>query len=465
MEMQTINMKNKLILLISYNSKMKKPLIIFVLICAVIISTLIIRSIYVPAYAIKINGQNIGAVADASIFEQAVDSVEAKAAEILGKEYKLESNAAISKTLAAKEQLISSTELNDYLLEQINEIKKSFILTVDGVAIGMSEDKSSLQGILDKIISQYTNENTTSYQFEQDVYITYDYTDATMQSDQEAIYKILTDNKEEAALYTVVEGDTFSEIAKNNGMKLNELMALNPQVSIDRLMIGDVLNIKSAIPFLSVETSDSITYVEEIESPIKYVDDASMYVGNSKTITEGSKGTSQVNADVTYLNGKEIERKVTKSTVIKEPTETVVAKGTTPRPKTASYGEYIWPVYGTVTSSVGSRYIFGRTSYHKGLDIAAPYGTNVKASDGGRVTFAGWDDSYGKLVIITHDDGTQTYYGHNSSLQVSKGEKVYRGQTIAKVGSTGQSTGNHSHFEVRENGSVRNPYNYLYASR
>lgn len=68
---------------------------------------------------------------------------------------------------------------------------------------------------------------------------------------------------------------------------------------------------------------------------------------------------------------------------------------------------------------------------------------------------------YGYLVIITHDNGTQTYYGHNSSLVVSVGERVYQGQTIAKAGSTGRSTGVHCHFEVRVNGTARNPYNYL----
>lgn len=145
-----------------------------------------------------------------------------------------------------------------------------------------------------------------------------------------------------------------------------------------------------------------------------------------------------------------------------EPTKTVIARGTKPRPKTASYGSYIWPVSGgTVTSRAGNRQIFGSMSYHAGLDIAAPYGTPVKASDGGKVTFAGWDGAFGKLVIITHDNGTKTYYAHNSSLLVSSGERVYQGQAIAKVGSTGRSTGNHSHFEVRVNGDSRDPYNYL----
>jgi murein DD-endopeptidase MepM/ murein hydrolase activator NlpD len=114
-----------------------------------------------------------------------------------------------------------------------------------------------------------------------------------------------------------------------------------------------------------------------------------------------------------------------------------------------------------VTSYFGGRYIFGRHSYHSGIDISASYGAAICAADGGTVTFAGWKGTYGKLVIITHDNGTKTYYAHNSSLLVSSGQKVYKGQQIAKAGSTGRSTGVHCHFEVRVNGNAVNPLSYL----
>ena len=166
-------------------------------------------------------------------------------------------------------------------------------------------------------------------------------------------------------------------------------------------------------------------------------------------------------ANVTYVNGVEQQREVLSSTTLREPTTTVMAVGTKEKPKTASKGTYIWPVSGSISSYFGGRYIFGSYSYHSGLDIAVSYGTTIKAADGGTVTFAGTKGAYGKLVIITHDNGTQTYYGHNSSLLVSAGDKVYQGQAIAKAGSTGRSTGPHCHFEVRVNGSAVNPLNYL----
>ena len=104
---------------------------------------------------------------------------------------------------------------------------------------------------------------------------------------------------------------------------------------------------------------------------------------------------------------------------------------------------------------------FGGTSYHSGIDIANSYGTDIVASDGGIVIYAGWMSGYGYLVQIDHQNGYVTYYGHNSSLLVSVGDKVYKGQHIAEMGSTGRSTGNHCHFEVRYNGERQNPLDYV----
>lgn len=116
------------------------------------------------------------------------------------------------------------------------------------------------------------------------------------------------------------------------------------------------------------------------------------------------------------------------------------------------------PVSGTITSRFGSR---GRST-HTGLDIANNTGTPIKAAAAGTVTFSGWKGSYGNLVIISHGNGVQTYYAHCNSLYVTAGTTVSQGQTIATVGSTGNSTGPHLHLEIRVNGVAQNPQNYLY---
>lgn len=121
----------------------------------------------------------------------------------------------------------------------------------------------------------------------------------------------------------------------------------------------------------------------------------------------------------------------------------------------------IRPVSGMLTSRFGERSSI-RSSVHSGLDIAAPTGTPVKAAASGTVTFSGYKGSYGWLMVISHGNGVDTYYGHCSKLYLSAGAKVQQGQTIAAVGSTGNSTGSHLHLEVRVNGIAYNPQNFVY---
>ena len=117
----------------------------------------------------------------------------------------------------------------------------------------------------------------------------------------------------------------------------------------------------------------------------------------------------------------------------------------------------IRPVSGILTSRYGYRW----GSTHTGIDIGVPSGTSIKAASGGTVTFSGWKGSLGQLVVISHGNGIQTYYGHCSKLLVSAGQQISQGQVIAKAGSTGRSTGPHVHFEIRINGSSINPQSYI----
>lgn len=123
----------------------------------------------------------------------------------------------------------------------------------------------------------------------------------------------------------------------------------------------------------------------------------------------------------------------------------------------------IWPVHGSVSSTFGFRSSPGGigSTYHEGVDIAVDYGTPVKATANGRVTQAGWVGGYGYLVEIDHGNGIVTRYGHNSALLVNVGDEVTQGQTISLAGSTGNSTGPHSHYEVRVNGDAVDPMLFL----
>ncbi len=123
----------------------------------------------------------------------------------------------------------------------------------------------------------------------------------------------------------------------------------------------------------------------------------------------------------------------------------------------------LWPVYGRILSSYGKRSdpFSSEGDFHPGVDIDAPNGSNVKAGGDGVVSHADWGAGYGRLVVIDHGDGLQTYYAHLSRIDVLAGQEVRRGQLVGASGSSGRSTGPHLHYEVRNNGTPVNPYVFL----
>ena len=208
----------------------------------------------------------------------------------------------------------------------------------------------------------------------------------------------------------------------------------------------------------SVTVNESETKYISFETV--YNNSSSYYEGTKVVKTEGENGERTLKYEVTYTDGEESERALISDTVTKKPVDRVVILGT--KKSTASTGSYRWPLASvTVTSSYGNRYLNGKYGFHLGVDLRASSGTSVYAADGGKVTFAAWNGSYGYLIKIRHDNGDETYYAHLSKMSVSVGSRVYKGQIIAKSGATGNVTGPHLHFELRKSGSTVNPVNYL----
>ena len=433
----------------------------FLAISGVAALALVIGTVYTPSYVVTVNGTDLGTVTEPAVFEQVVDRVEKRASSILGHDYTLDQTVDYTFALTQKDKISSVGTFETYLFNQVGEVMKSYVLTVDGEFIGATADRAALDTMLNRLAEPYVTEHTFDIGYVEDVQISYEYISSDVMQDLVSMEEILTANTNGETTYEVVKGDTYLAIAYANDMSLDELMALNPQASLDRLMIGDVLTVKKTIPYLSVRTVDSVTYDQVIECPVEEVQDNTMYQGDKKVLTAGTPGLASVTADITYVNGYEESREIIASTVVTEATTEVVAVGTKPRPRTMPTGSFQWPVSGTITSYFGYRSIFGSYSYHGGLDIATSYGRAIAASDGGTVVWSGYKGTYGYLVIIDHGNGVQSYYGHCSSLLVSAGDKVYKGQTIARVGSTGRSTGNHCHFEIRINGTRVNPLSYL----
>lgn len=274
----------------------------------------------------------------------------------------------------------------------------------------------------------------------------------------EAAAEILLRGTDQRRTYLVSRGDSLWSIARRYNMTVEDVKRANPHLESDTIRVGDELNLVVAEPLVHVSVTEEVTVKEKIPFDVKYQDDSKLYKGTSRVITAGREGVKEVTYRITRVSGREVSREVLSETVLEEPKTQVVARGTAVAPVTGS-GRFLWPVSGggRITSRYGQR---GR-SFHYGVDIASSKGTPIVAADDGVVIHAGWSGAYGILVTIDHGNGYVTRYAHNSQALVSVGQKVKKGTQIAKMGSTGNSTGPHLHFEVLYNGKNVNPLNFF----
>lgn len=205
---------------------------------------------------------------------------------------------------------------------------------------------------------------------------------------------------------------------------------------------------------------------DEIDVKKKEVETLKSELEESKKVAETEKGTVEKKKEEIAASNSQTAKMIDSLNADAAAiTSTITNSGSSSGSSSYGGGEMAWPVPSSsyITSEFGYRIhpITGVWSGHTGIDIGANYGNAVVAANSGRVIYSGWYGGYGNCIIVDHGGGITTLYGHNSSLVVSYGQSVSRGQQIARIGSTGVSTGPHCHFEVRKNGSPVNPLNYL----
>lgn len=205
------------------------------------------------------------------------------------------------------------------------------------------------------------------------------------------------------------------------------------------------------------EKINSVNTIEEAEELIKQIkDDNEEKELDLSIIEKYTQNEKEVNTSEIEIAKQKCEDKIEKT--IEEQKKEEKEEST---PKVNGIKLALKPISGTITSRYGESSTL-RKSTHTGLDIAATTGTPIKVVADGVVTNASYSGSYGNLVKISHGDGVETWYAHTSKMYVTVGQKVSAGDTIAAVGSTGNSTGAHLHFEIRINGNHINPQKYLY---
>ena len=250
----------------------------------------------------------------------------------------------------------------------------------------------------------------------------------------------------------------------------NDVVVANGQFNKEDIMSVEEIMALAEGRF-SIALSTDIVYTREVKYETETEYDDSEYSSYEEVKTEGKNGSEEVTIRTTYVDGVQTDAVETDTKVIKEAVNEVVIKGSKDGVASSdsestssgsSTGSFIWPV--PYTHSISSYYEWRWGRMHWGIDIADSgiYGQAIVASDGGTVTFSGdIGDGYGYYVIIDHGNGYQTLYAHCSSLAVSEGQYVSQGEIIAYVGSTGNSTGPHLHFEVRQGSDKLNPLNFV----
>lgn len=383
------------------------------------------------------------------------------------------------------DQLTDANTMSDKLIEHSSsKITNACGVYVDGQFVCAVKNETDAVSVFDKILNEKkTNEANTIADFVEEVnYVQGLYPDNEKTVwDAERLEQKLRSKKAEAVYYTVKEGDTVSGIAQANDLTTKELMGMNSGLT-ETIHVGDQLLVSNEVNYLRVKIMKTVQRTEEIPYETEETKTSSMYVGRTKTVQEGVNGERQITELVTYVDNVAVSTKQVSVKVVKNPVPKKVNVGTKSKSSYSSkgsssgYSSSTSPIYygsGSVSTKlmwpaptahqVSQR--FGHNG-HRGMDITTngASGRPIVAAASGTVTYAGWDSTgHGYRVVINHGNGLQTGYSHckSCSIRVRVGQQVSRGQQVASIGSTGNSSGPHLHFEVIRNGTRVNPSPYI----
>ncbi len=355
------------------------------------------------------NGTLVGVVESKEIADEAVAKAEAKASEILGKEYSVSSGITYRKGIAATN--LSSEDLTSAILDKLDSIQRLHVLTVNGKIIGGAENRKDVENLLVSILEKNLSATSMSAKFHENTQIVQMFVPKGSVPDLTEMKKALTTKREDGTY------------------------------------------------LLNVETVEEVEYISPVAYPTQYVQDNTMLEGESSTLTPGTNGEAIVTEKMTMLDGNKVNSEIKNTKILSNPSPAIIAVGTVPRSRSKGY--YNWPIRGLLTSGFGYRNIGMGGSFHYGIDIGVSRGASICAADGGTVIYSGFYSDYGYMIEIRHDNGDVTRYAHNTKNLVSAGDKVAQGDVIATAGDTGLADGVHLHFELVKSGVRVDPYPYL----
>ena len=441
-------------------------------VCALALSSMVFEYVINQPYAlaVQVNGETVGYVANEDVFDTAREDVMERIS-YAGSD-KTELTIEPSYTIAVAHHMLDENEMADAIIQSAgDQIGEGTALYLDGELTAVCSDGDALRAYFTSRLEPYEvpDDPNVSVGFNKQVTLEDGLYFKDSLQDYADVEKALSDVKQAQKVYTVKAGDTLWDIAHKNDLTFRELCALNtnfkgePLNEKSNIREGDELIVTKEEAALEVRITRIETREEEVAFAIETTKSNEYTKGTTKVLQEGQNGLRRVTFQNVYdANNVLVEQTILSTEVIKEPVNKKVVQGTKKVKSSTKFitgsGQFIWPV---PNYRYCSRWYGGR---HRGVDICAPAGTPIYASAGGTVTKAGYNKAgagtgYGYSVIISHGGGYSSVYAHCLSLTVSAGQTVKQGQLIGYLGSTGRSTGNHCHFEIRLNGSYIPPQN------
>ena len=437
------------------------------------------------------NGQSLGYISDESVYIEAKDLVKERLASgayasesvdvtVAGSPEKDLNNSSYSLTLVSLDELNDAQVISDKMIENsVDNLTHACGVYINGDFICAVKNEADAKTVFNDYLAPYEAEaKTNNYVvgFAQTIdYVQGFYRDnASVMWDANRLANAIKGAGVEEKTHTVSADETLGSLAVSYDVTEEYIRTLNPGIDWENLKPGEIIivdrseNNKKLVSIKKIITSSEVV---EVEFDTVTRRDATKYSGYRQVTQEGVNGSKRVTKTEIYIDGIWQDTDFSYET-LKEPVDEIVVVGT----KTSYNGVYIgsaskkgflWPA--PSCHYVSSAYGWRSRGWHTGIDLVksggGALGTPVIASRSGRVEVVQRSNSgYGNMVLINHGDGYKTRYAHmvSGSMTVSVGEYVEAGQTIGKVGSTGNSTGPHLHFEVIYNGETYNPANYIY---
>lgn len=436
---------------------------------ALLVTLLLLTAVYINSakdtvFEVSVDGVVIGEVSSAKTVDEALNQVNTKISSVTGEAFSFPHEISYTLKNTSDANCLDTEQVYDLLYAYTDGyVIEGYGLYVDSKLIAVLDNREDITDVIETVKAEHMKITHEDEDIANKIEIKHqEYSPEALITKEQLLAMFTTESEE------VEETEPYSALLSSQTASATiSLEQATPEFRemLESAITGDT---NDAI-VLDFEVYYEETVRESVAYQTTYIEDDTYYRGQEFIQTSGKNGLADNTYRVKYINGKEASRELLSQSIVKTPRTCVIKVGTRALPEKMTEkqngGKYMINPVPTayVSDRFGWRVLRGKSDYHEALDLAAWVGTPIYAAASGEVIYSGYSASYGNHIKIKHADGTVTLYAHCSKLLVSSGDYVDQADEIALVGSTGNSTGYHLHFEVIIDGEKVDPEDYIYS--